>query len=229
MKRWLYAACVVGACSRGEPTSTSTAQATVAASATGDPSAIERRSPATLPTGPVEQAASGAAPSPTAAMPPAMPSALAKPGSTLTVGASGVTSGLRLASDSLLFCDKRGGRAIDLTSGAETAHEHPCPKREERNGACEDLPLAVTVSSPGQGGYDVVEIAGSPPNRMQGRVHDCALDTGLLAIATGSDVVTIDVKTHRKTVVSKSGGDQVAINAAWLAWSDGLKVYVQHR
>jgi hypothetical protein len=165
----------------------------------------------------------------TKAAAPVVTSGLGKPAAVLTVAATGVTSGLRLASELLLFCDKRGGRAIDLRTGVEAAHEHHCPSHEERNGACEDLGLPVTVSTPGAAGYDVVAIDGAPPYRMRGRVHDCALHSGRLAIATGSEVVTIDVEAHRTRVVSKAGGDQVAIDASWLAWSDGLRVYVQHR
>jgi len=39
----------------------------------------------------------------------------------------------------------------------------------------------------------------------------------------------IDVKADRRDVKLKEGGTQVAINDAWLAWSDGKKVFAQRR
>ena len=229
------ASCLLGACSRHErsqaaPVTSAAASSTATTSATAAGSALAKA---------VElghSAPHAARPAPSSS--PALEYAALRPlagqrsnrNPTLTVAATGYSSGLRLESGLVLFCDKRGGMAIDLGSRAVSAHDHACAQPDVRNGACEDIGLEVTVSTPGLAGYDVVYATGySSSYRMLGRVHDCVADKGVLAIVTGSEVVTIDVKAERKTLIVEEGGDQVALNADWLAWSDGTQVFVQHR
>jgi hypothetical protein len=64
---------------------------------------------------------------------------------------------------------------------------------------------------------------------MKGRIQDCAFNSGVLLVATGFEVVAIDVKADRRDVKLKDGGNQVAISEAWMAWSDAKKVFAQRR
>jgi hypothetical protein len=60
-------------------------------------------------------------------------------------------------------------------------------------------------------------------------VTDCAFSNGTLVVATWNEIVAIDIKADKREVKSKVGGPQVAINEAWIAWSDGKKVFAQRR
>ena len=83
--------------------------------------------------------------------------------------------GLRVDDGAISYCDKRGGRKLDATTGQDVAFERTCTKDGEANTACSGLPLDVTVSTPKRGPNDVVDVKGkSFP--LEGRVHDCAAD-----------------------------------------------------
>lgn len=76
---------------------------------------------------------------------------------------------------------------------------------------------------------DIIYMKDASSVTLNGRIQDCAFDAGVLLVATGMEVVQIDVKTGRRDVKGDGSGNQVAINGAWLAWSDGVKVFAQHR
>lgn len=148
-------------------------------------------------------------------------------GKTFSAVASGYTSGLRLETDALTYCDNRGGRALDLASGVENGRERVCEKHEERNSGCGGIDFIESVREPDQD--DIIDAKVGPSFPVHGHIHDCAFSSGVLLVATGLEVVAIDVKTDRREIKSKDGGDQVAINDEWLAWSDGEKVFAQRR
>jgi hypothetical protein len=159
-----------------------------------------------------------------------MPSAAssARAGLMRSTVATGYTSGLRLESDLLMYCDDRGGRALDLASGVDRAHEHPCAPGELRNLTCDGIEVVAQVRAPG-GIHDIIDLETGPSQPMQGRIQDCAFNSGVLLVATGFEVVAIDVKADRRDVKLKDGGNQVAISQAWMAWSDAKKVFAQRR
>lgn len=148
--------------------------------------------------------------------------------SELTVKAIGEPFGLRVEGGIISFCDKRGGRKLDTTTGHDVAFGRTCPKDGEANTACSGLPLDVAVSTPNRGPNDVVDVKGkSFP--LEGRVHDCAADGKVLAAVTGSAVVLVDTTTDKADVIQHLGGDRVTIGAGWIAWSKGSTVYARTR
>ena len=174
--------------------------------------------------------------SPSAAQPSAQPSAAPAPsaapsikrGTTLSAVATGDTSGLRFEADELFYCDSRGGRAIDLLTGIESAREHPCDSHEERNRACDGIEVVDQVREPGPD-QDIIDLKTGRSQPTHGHVVDCAFSNGTLVVATWNEIVAIDVKADKCEVQSKVGGPQVAINEGWIAWSDGKTVFAQRR
>jgi hypothetical protein len=153
--------------------------------------------------------------------------------SVITIGYS---SGLRLDSNTLIYCDDRGSRGLDLISGVESARADPCPKKpEERNGACDGIEYVVSVRTqwqegrPGPGPDDIIDTKAGISIPTNGRVHDCVFNNGVLLYATGLEIIAVDIKTDRHDKKGNDGGNQVAINDAWLAWSDGAKVFADRR
>lgn len=146
----------------------------------------------------------------------------------VSVTAAGEPFGLRVEGGTISFCDRRGGRRIDLASGHDAAFERTCPKDGEANTACGGLPVDVTVSTPNLGPNDLVDADGSA-FPLDGRVHDCTADAKGLAIVTGSSVVLIDTKTAKTEVIDHTGGDRVAVGPGWIAWSNGQAVHARHR
>ena len=132
----------------------------------------------------------------------------------------GYISGLQLEGDTLTYCDSRGGRALDLSSGVESARERPCDRHEERNRACAEIDFIDAVREPDQN--DIIDLNDGMSIPVNGHIHDCAFSSGTLLVATGLEVVAIDVKADQREVLSKEGGQQVAINGSWLAWSEAL-------
>jgi len=152
--------------------------------------------------------------------------AAVRAGTKRSIVAVGYTSRMRLESDTLTYCDDRGGRALDLASGVESARERSC-EHEWRNSACDGIDFVESVREPDQD--DIIDAKEGPSFPMHGHIHDCAFNTGILLVATGREVVAIDVKADRRDVKLKGGGTEVAINEAWVAWSDGEKVFAQRR
>jgi hypothetical protein len=158
---------------------------------------------------------------------PAMP-ASAKASTELTFPTDGEPSGLRLESGMLTFCDKRGGRKLDLKMGWATSFNNTCPRNDEPNTACAGLSLDVSVRALLSEPNDIVDINGwSIP--LKGRVHDCASDGKVLAIVTASIVVLIDVAKTTIKEISLQGGDRVTIESGWVAWSKGSGLRVMSR
>ena len=141
--------------------------------------------------------------------------------------AVGYTSGLRLESGLATYCDDRRGRALDLATGIDSAYERPCPKDEERNRACDGIAFIEQVREPGLD--DIIDTNDGPSIPVNGHIHDCVFNAGVLLVATGLEVVAFDVKADHRKVKSKEGGDQVAISDGWLAWSEGRKVVAERR
>ena len=151
-------------------------------------------------------------------------------GSILSVTPKGYASGLELISDTLTYCDDRGGRALDLTSGIESAHERRCPKKpEERNRGCTGVDVVASVDQ--LGADDYIDVNDKSSIHVNGHINDCVYDGGVLLYASWDEVVTIDVKTrHRETKSKrKEGAAQVAIDGSWIAWLDTKKVFAQRR
>ena len=73
-----------------------------------------------------------------------------RPGTIRSAVVMGYTSGLSLEADTLTYCDNRGGRALDLVSGVETARERPCNRHEERNRGCGEIDFVESVREPDQ-------------------------------------------------------------------------------
>lgn len=146
----------------------------------------------------------------------------------LTARAEGDPFGLRVEGGTISFCDKRGGRKLDTTSGRDAAFERPCAKDVEANTACSGLPLDVAVSTPSLGPNDMVDVKGkSFP--LEGRVHDCAADGQVLAIVTGTAVVLVETTKDKAEVIDHQGGDRVAVGPGWVAWSRGPIVRARKR
>ena len=162
------------------------------------------------------------APAPSAAPP-------VKLGSTLSAVATGDALGLHLEADALTYCDDRGGRAVDLRTGLESARDRPCEKHEERNRACDGIDVVDRVREPGPGPNDIIDLKNGHSQPVHGHITDCAFSTGVLLFASWNEIVAIDMKTNRRDLKSKEGGPLIAINEAWLAWSDGKKVFAEHR
>lgn len=144
-----------------------------------------------------------------------------------SVTTSGDASGLRLKANTLSYCDGRGSRALDLLSGAETRGQGSCPNEPEvRNITCDGIEYVTSVRAPEHD--DIIDTLGSSIP-MKGRLKDCAFDSGVLLVATWDEVMAVDVKSELQHNLAKAGGNQVAINTSWMAWSDGKKVFAQHR
>ena len=135
-------------------------------------------------------------------------------GTARSVAAVGHASRMRLESDILTYCDDRGGRVLDLVSGVESAREVSC-EHEWRNSACGGIDFVESVREPDQD--DIIDAKQGPSFPVHGHIHDCAFSSGILLVATGLEVVAIDVKADRRDVKGKDGGNQVAINDAWMA------------
>lgn len=216
-RRIAFIACLIGACSRNDRASSSPDPGRPAPN-TGVPSPSISSTPlADL------SASEGSA----VATPLAAPRTVSR--AILSIAASGYTSGLRLESDTVSYCDNRGGRVWALATGSEGNYKRQCPsaKLQERNSACEGIKFVTQVREPGPD--DIIDIAAGPSVPVRGHIHDCAFESGALLVATGVEVVTIDVKTGHRDVKGREGGNQVAINGDWLAWSDGEKVFAQRR
>jgi len=212
-KRLCVVACLLCACNRPERTSGAsapvlTAPAVSSSSAPGSHEAIDAATP--------PPAASGFS---------AAASAV-RPGTMRSVVAEGHTSRMRLESDELSYCDSRGGRVLDLVSGVESARERSCD-HEWRNSACDGIDIVAAVREPDQD--DIIDAKKGLSFPVHGHIHDCAYNSGILLVATGLEIVAIDVMTDHREIKGKEGGNQVAINEAWMAWSDGRKVFAQRR
>lgn len=145
-----------------------------------------------------------------------------------SIVADGEPSGLHFEGGGLTFCDKRGGRRLDLQTGRDAESARNCPDLQEANTACSGLPLHVAVRAPLSEPSDIVDIDGlSVP--LDGRVHDCAADGKVLAIVTASAAVLIDTTKGASKEISSKGGDRVAIESKWVAWSKGSEVRVASR
>jgi hypothetical protein len=155
---------------------------------------------------------SGAAPPPAAAE-----------ATSASATAEGAPYALALQNGVLNFCDKRGARKLDLKTATESAATNTCPAAGEANTACSGLSLDVVVRSPQSEPNDAVEVQGNIIP-MSGRVHDCTADGKLLAVATASSVVLVDSVTGKKSVISDTGADRVAIGSGWVAWSQETKL-----
>ena len=144
---------------------------------------------------------------------------------TLTI--KGEAFGLRVEGGSVSFCDTRGGRKLDTTTGHDAAFQRSCAK-EEPNSGCGGLPLDVQVSTPGFGPNDRIELSGSA-YPVEGHVHDCAVDGKVLAAITGQGVVLIDTTEEHVDVLDHHGGDRVTIGPGWIAWSKGSTIEARRR
>jgi len=146
----------------------------------------------------------------------------------LAVSAEGEPFGLRVDGGAISFCDKRGSKKLDTTTGQAVSFERACAKNAEANTACSGLPLDVTASTPNRGPNDVVDVKGkSFP--LEGRVHDCAADDKVLAVVTGSAVVIIDTTKEKTEVIDHEGGDRVAVGPGWVVWTQGPTVHARKR
>ena len=227
-KQGFAAACLICACTRHAPTT--------------QDSGAERTTPHLEPRGAVARvvergtapSAASATPSPTVdgGAPAASLASAGVPsgprGSRRSWGGNGYTKRLRLDANTLTYCDDRGSRAVDLTSGVERAHDGACPNAlEERNRDCGGIDFISEVREPGPD--DIIDLTNGTSIPVQGFIHDCAFNRGILLIATGMQVVAIDVKANRQVVKGKDGGDQVALNETWLAWAEGKNVFAERR
>jgi hypothetical protein len=141
-----------------------------------------------------------------------------------TVTAEGEPSVLLIGAETVLFCDKRGPRKLDLNTGADTVGDQSCAKSEEANASCSGLPLDITVRAPPSEPNDIVDVAGSS-FPLKGHVQDCAVDGKVLAVVTSSGVTVIDTVKGTPTQLDQVGGDRVAIGHSWVAWADGSKLH----
>jgi hypothetical protein len=105
-------------------------------------------------------------------------------------------------------------------TGTETAGAQACSKKEEPNTSCADLPIQVTVETPGRGPEDLV-LAGAWGFHPNGHVQDCAADGKVVAVVTAMTVELYDADKGTTVVVDGSaGGGRVAVGHGWVAWSD---------
>jgi len=146
------------------------------------------------------------------------------PGAPVRAAATtGAAYNLRWDSDILVYCDQRGGRALDLQTAKETAHEATCAPVAEPNTACGGLGVDVEVRAPLSAPDDIVDLKGvSIP--LEGRVSDCSVDGQSIALTTGSTVVLIDTATARAATVDRQGGERVLLGPKWIAWSSGTEL-----
>jgi hypothetical protein len=160
---------------------------------------------------------------------PAGPAAAPEPQSKRSLQTTGTPYDLKLEADRVTFCDDRGARTLDLSTGSEGAAQRSCTKSAEMNGACEGLSLDATVSSPDLGN-DVVQVTGVvTPFRLKGHIADCQANGKVLVVATHSQVLTIDATREAVQVLSEEGAEQVVIDGKWVAWLAGSRVQVRAR
>jgi hypothetical protein len=107
--------------------------------------------------------------------------------------------GLRVEGSTVSFCDKRGGRVLDLTTSQEASFDRACKKDEEPHAACGGLGCDVTVRTPKSGPSDIVDV-NNKSFPLEGRVP-----------------------------IAGSGGDHIAIGAGWIDWSLGSTVHARRR
>lgn len=159
---------------------------------------------------------------PPAAAPATQAAAPSSPKGEVTIATEGPAFGLRMEGASLIYCDKRGARKLDLASGQESAGSATCGAPEEANAACTGLAgLDVSVRAPG--GDDIVDVEGqSFP--MKGKLQDCAALGKRVLVASSGSILLIDADKSVSKDVAPGGADRVAIGQGWVAWADGVKL-----
>jgi hypothetical protein len=145
-----------------------------------------------------------------------------------TAGTSSEPYNLRWDNDSLVYCDKRGGRALNLQTAQDTAHEAVCTPVAEPNTACSGFGIDVEVRAPLSTPNDIVDVKGVAVP-VKGRVRDCSADAQSIAVATGSSVVLIEVATAKAVPVDRQGGERVLLGPKWMAWSNGEELHWRQR
>lgn len=135
----------------------------------------------------------------------------------------GEAHNLRFEAGLLTFCDGRGARKVDLKTAQDSASDRVCPKPAEANTACSGLKLDVSVRSPASEANDIVDVNGAS-YPLNGRVHDCAADGGLLIVVTASGASLIDTAKGVAKELSQQGGDRVAVGSGWAAWTEGARM-----
>ena len=125
--------------------------------------------------------------------------------------------------DTLVYCDQRGGRTLNLLTAQDTAREAGCAPVAEANTACSGFDIDVEVRAPLSTPNDIVDVKGVAVP-VQGRVRDCSVDGQSIAVVSGSSVVLIDAVTTKAVPVDRQGGERILLGPKWLAWSNGAEL-----
>ena len=139
------------------------------------------------------------------------------------IKAASAPGAMALDGDTLLYCDRRGARILNLRSAADSAGTVACPAQGEADSACSATGMDVDVRSPPGRPDDIVD-AGGKSFAVKGRVVDCASDGASLAVATASGVSLLDTVSGKSRVVDRGGGDRLGIGPNWIVWSTGATV-----
>ncbi len=150
------------------------------------------------------------------------------PKAPVTRSTTGPASRLAFRDGVLVFCDGRGGRRLDPLTGRDGPEPIACPADPEGDAACGKAALVAAVRGPLNRPDDILDFDGwSVP--LDGRVHDCAGDDRAVAVVTGSQVVIVDVARQASRIVSRRGGERVALGPGWIAWTGPGHIHMAPR
>lgn len=141
---------------------------------------------------------------------------------TFTLVAVGEPYDLQIAEKFLTFCDTRGQRRVELTTGKDEPGRNPC-SRQDPDPACSKQ-HDVSVRSPLSQPNDILDF-GAQSLPMKGRVHDCAGDGKVVAVVTGASVNVIDLPNAVSNEISQEGGERVAVGDGWVVWTNGSNIH----
>jgi len=154
--------------------------------------------------------------------------AVSPPPSGYSLATDGAPSRLRFEPGALSFCDGRGRpMRVELATGALGAGGGVCPAAPaDPNTACESVPMVTGVRAPPSESTDIVDLDGwSVP--AEGRVHDCAGEGQVIALATSAAVLRVDGARRTTLKLSDEGADRVALGSGWIAWSQGARLHLR--
>ncbi len=149
------------------------------------------------------------------------------PPETWSLPSSGPVSRLHIRGQTLLFCDERGGRRVDLATQVEAGSDRNCASKDDPDEAPDDDVVSVSSPDMEHEANDRVDIEGFS-YWLEGRGHAWANEKTTAVVGSGSRVELIDEAADKVAVLDTRGADQVAIGAGWAAWvgSEGNEVHV---
>ena len=177
-----------------------------------------------------------ASPSPSAASAPSTSttaSASAPPVDASTVSThvqktNGTPYIIRIAVDTVQYCDAAGGReSMQLSTAHGSFADGACPKAPTPNATCKGV-AGITAVRAGHDDDALVTKKGASV-RVAGHVRDCAGDAAGVAIASTGGVALVDADKGTTRALSNEGAERVAIDPTWIAWTQGDSIHADVR